>query len=128
MDVRTVWEIISYAWTEIGIDETECQALVQKGGIGVGDLDEVDRLFYRDICASFAVDAFLVFPLMLWMLMPDWGYSDKYLRNRIARWYSRPYWVHFLNPLRMLGYPVALCFAWSYRAKLRRAVHAVAMT
>lgn len=126
MDVRTVWEIISYAWTEIGIDETECQALVQKGGIGMGDLDEVDRLFYWDICASFAVDAFLVFPLMLWMLMPDWGYSDQYLRNRIARWYGRPYWVHFLNPLRVLGYPVALCFAWSYRARLRRAVHVLA--
>lgn len=128
MDVRTVWEIISYAWTEIGIDQAECQVLVQKGGIGVGDLDEVDRLFYRDICASFAVDAFLVFPLMLWMLMPDWGYSDEYLRNRIARWYGRPYWSHFLNPLRVLGYPVALCFAWSYRGKLRRAVHVVGMT
>lgn len=123
MDSYTVWEIISYAWTEIGIEDDECLTLVRKGGITVADLDEVDRLFFRDICASFAFDSFLVFPLMLWMLMPDWGYNEKYLRRRMRRWYGRPYWSHFLNPLRVLGYPVALFFAWGYRSMLRRAVH-----
>ena len=59
---------------------------------------------------------------MLWMFMPDWGFEEAYLRRRIARWYSRPYWLHFLNPLRILGYPIALLFAWKYRTMLRGAI------
>jgi hypothetical protein len=127
MERYRVWEILSYAWTEIGIEDNECRSLVRKGDIGVADLDEVDRLFFRDVCASFAVESFLVFPLMLSMLMPDWGYDDEYLERRIRRWYAAPYWSHFLNPLRVLGYPVALLFAWRYRAMLRRAVRATAL-
>lgn len=50
-------------------------------------------------------------PLMLWMRMPDWGYSEEYLRTRMERWYSRPYWMNFLNPLRWLGYPLAILMA-----------------
>ncbi len=126
MDRYCVWDAVSYAWTEIGIEDSECRDLVRRGKIGVADLAEVDRLYFRDVCASFAVDAFLVFPLMLWIIMPDWGYSDEYLRARMERWYARPYWKHFINPLRLLGYPVALIFSWHYRTMLRRAVHAVA--
>ncbi len=118
-----VWQIFSYAWTEIGIDDDECLTLVRQGEIGVADLAEIDRLFFRDVCASFAVDSFLVFPMMLWMIMPDWGFSDEYLQRRMARWYAKPYWLHFVNPLRICGYPVALLFAWGYRAMVRRAVH-----
>lgn len=128
MERYRIWEIVSYAWSEIGIDDDECRSLVRKGDIGVADLAEADRLFFRDVCASFAVDSFLVFPLMLWMLMPDWGFSDEYLQRRMTRWYAKPYWTHFLNPLRILGYPVALFFAWRYRTMIRRAVHAVAAT
>lgn len=126
MERYPVWEIISYAWTEIGIDEDECWSLVRKSGIGVADLPEVDRIFFRDVCASFAVESFLVIPLMLWMILPDWGFREDYLRRRADRWYARPYWSHFLNPLRLVGYPVALMFAWPYRAMLRRGVRAVA--
>ncbi len=126
MDHYRVWEIFSYAWSEIGIDDVECDHLVRMGAIGVSDLAEVDRLFFRDVCASFAVDSFLVFPLMLWMIMPDWGFSEAYLRRRMNRWYARPYWSHFLNPLRVLGYPVALVFGWSYRRMFRRVVRAAA--
>jgi hypothetical protein len=124
VDRYRVWEILSYAWSEIGIEDEECRSLVRKGEIKAFDLPEADKLFFRDVCASFAVDSFLVVPLMLWMLMPDWGYSEEYLRNRMARWYSKPYWRHFINPLRVLGYPVALLFAWRYRSMLRRAVRA----
>ena len=49
MERYPVWEILSYAWTEIGIDEDECLSLVRKSGIGVEDLPEVDRLFFRDV-------------------------------------------------------------------------------
>ncbi len=117
-----VWQIFSYAWTEIGIDDDECLSLVRQGEIGVADLAAIDRIFFRDVCASFAVDAFLIFPMMLWMIMPDWGFSDEYLQRRMQRWYAKPYWYHFLNPLRVCGYPVALLFGWRYRSMIRKAV------
>jgi hypothetical protein len=122
VDKYYVWEVISYAWTEIGIEDVECKHLVQKGSIAPEDLQEVDRIIFKDVCASFAFDSFLVFPLMLWMLMPDWGYSEEYLRRRMERWYSRPYWLHFLNPMRWLGYPLAALMALKYRSMLRKAV------
>ena len=117
-----VWEIISYAWTEIGIEDIECRQLVQKGNISADDLKLVDRIIFRDVCASFAVDTFLIFPLMLWMIMPDWGYNESYLRRRMEHWYARPYWLHFLNPMRCLGYPLAVLMALKYRSMLRRVV------
>lgn len=125
VDVYKIWEFISYAWTEIGIEGDECKSLARETRLTVGDLRQADRIFFRDICASFAVDSFLIIPLMLWMIMPDWGYSEEYLRERMRKWYGRPYWRHFLNPLRVLGYPVAVLFALGYRWKLRKAVCAV---
>jgi len=121
-----VWEIISYAWTEIGIEDRECQALVQKGNITHDDLREVDRIIFRDVCASFAIESFLILPCMLWMIMPDWGYEETYLRRRVERWYAAPRWRLALNPMRWLGYPTAVLFALKYRAMLRRAVRAAA--
>lgn len=127
MERYPVWETLSYAWSEIGIEEDECWSMVRKSGIGLADLPEVDRVIFRDVCASFAVESFLVFPLMLWMILPDWGFREDYLRRRVSRWYARPYWTHYLNPLRCVGYPVALLFAWRYRSMLRKAVRAVAV-
>lgn len=122
MEKYYVWEIISYAWTEIGIEDAECRQLVQKGNISTDDLKLVDRIIFRDVCASFAFDTFLIFPLMLWMIMPDWGYDESYLKKRMERWDAHPYWFHFLNPMRCLGYPLAVLMALKYRSMLRRAV------
>src|SRR5919106_6512372 len=108
------WEIISYGWSEIGIEQRECNDLVRKYGINEDNLRQVQLTCFRDVCASFAFEAFLVIPLMLWMLMPDWGFEEEWLRRRAERWYARPYLLHFLNPLRILGYPVALLFAAKY--------------
>jgi hypothetical protein len=122
LDTYQVWDAISYAWTEIGLDKDEFKTIAQKAGLKPEHLPQIDRIFFKDICASFAVDSFLIFPLMLWMLMPDYGYNEEYLRKRMQDWYTKPYWRHFLNPLRVLGYPVAVWFAWGYRAKLRKAI------
>ena len=113
-----VWEIISFAWTEIGIEDDECSYLADKAGIRRVHLDAVDRIIFRDVCASFALDSILVIPF--WMLMPDWGYSEEYLRKRMERWYARPYWMHFLNPIRWFGYPIAVLMSSKYRTMLRR--------
>jgi hypothetical protein len=120
MDRHVVWEIIAYGWTEIGIGEDECARLAAEGRLVAADLPAIRRIFFRDVCASFAVEAFLVFPLMLWMLMPDWGFETAWLRRRVDRWYARPYWTHWLNPLRVLGYPVALFFGEGYLRMLHR--------
>jgi hypothetical protein len=120
MERGTVWEIISYAWTEIGIGDEECARIAEAGGLGFDDLRTVRRMYFRDVCASFAPLVFLIFPGMLWMLMPDWGYPIPWLRERMGRWYARPYWSHWLNPLRILGYPLALLSALSYLRMLHR--------
>ena len=122
MDAYKVWEIGSYAWTEIGIEENQCERLAAAGRITVADLKEVDRILFSDVCASFAVDSFLMIPLMFWMIMPDWGYGESYLRRRMNRWYARSYWSHFINPLRWLGYSVALISVWKYWSMLHRVV------
>jgi hypothetical protein len=122
MDRYYIWEIISYAWTEIGIEDSECRTLVAKGDISHEHLNAIDRIIFQDVCASFAFDTFLIFPLMLWMIMPDWGYSEKYLRKRMEQWYDRPYWVHLLNPMRWFGYPLAVLMALKYRTMLRKAI------
>lgn len=121
MDVYKVWEFMSYAWTEIGIEGKECRNLANEAGVTPAHLRDVNRIFFRDVCASFAVESFLIFPLMLWMVMPDWGYDEDYLRKRMQKWYAKPYWKHFLNPFRLLGYPVAVLLALSYRQKLLNA-------
>ena len=123
LDTYPVWECISYAWSEIGIEDEECRALAHKAGLTVADLPAIDRLFFRDICASFAVESIVLFiPIVGWACMTDWGYAESYLRRRINNWYAKPYWLHFLNPLRIVGYPFALLCALDYRTKLHQAI------
>jgi hypothetical protein len=122
MRLIAVWEILSYSWTEIGIDESMCARMARDADITIADLPQIDRIFFRDVCAAFAVQSFLVFPLMLWMLMPDWGFDDVWLAEKMEHWYARPYWSHMLNPIRLVGYPVSILFALRYRSMLRRVV------
>lgn len=117
MDTSQVWAFFSYAWTQTCADEDACRSFVRQTHIGMADLRVVERLLFKDICASFAVDS-------LWLLFPDWGYDAADLQQQISRWHARPYGWHLLNPLRLLGYPIALHLAWPYRAMLRRCVFA----
>lgn len=122
MDKYEVWKIISYSWTEIGLSDDEYRASARSANLVPDDLRAIDRIIFKDVCASFAVESFLVFPLFLWTILPDWGFDDEYLRRRAADWYKVPYLLHFFNPLRILGYPVALSLARDGRAKLRSAI------
>lgn len=101
LDTYQVWDVISCAWTEIGLDDDEFKTIAQKASLKPEHLPQIDRIFFKDICASFAVDSLLIFQLMIWMLIPDWGYSERYLRKRVLDWYSRPYWKNFLNPIKI---------------------------
>lgn len=52
---------------------------------------------------------------------PDWGYETEYLNSRAQKWHSRPYWQHLLNPLRLIGYPLAVLMVLGFRHKLKKA-------
>jgi hypothetical protein len=117
-----VWDTVSMAWTEIGLEPDDYLVIAQKLKNEGVTWPEVQAVAIRDVCGSFAVDSFLIIPCMLWMIMPDWGYNEEYLRNRLQLWAKRPLWLHFLNPFRLLGYPVALLLSMGVRLRLKRAL------
>lgn len=114
-----VWDTISMAWTEIGLEEDDYPGIADRLLAQRVSWAEIQRTSIRDVCGSFAFDTFLIFPCMLWMIMPDWGYNQDYLRKRIRKWNSRPIWVHFLNPFRLLGYPLAILMSSGVRRRLK---------
>lgn len=118
-----VWETVSMAWTEIGLEPSDYPAIAEKLKNEGATWPEVRTIALRDVCGSFAVDSFLIIPCMLWMIMPDWGYNEDYLRTRMQRWNGRPLWVSCLNPLRIIGYPVALLFSMGVLIRLKRALN-----
>lgn len=124
VDVHKVWYFASYAWTEIGIEGDECLPPARETGVSEETLHLADRIMFLDVCGAFAVQSLLIIPF--WMIMPDWGYDEEYIRARADRWYSRPRWQHYLNPVRILGYPIAALCVLGYRARLRTAVRRLA--
>lgn len=117
-----VWDTVSRAWTEMGLEPADYPGIAQKLQEAGATWPQVRAIALRDVCGAFAVDAFLIFPCMLWMIMPDGGYNDDFLRHRMQQWKQQPLWLHFLNPLRLLGYPVALLCSISIVLRLQRAL------
>lgn len=124
MDNKTrllIWDTIAMAWTEVGLED-EDYPRIAKQLIATGlSWQQIERIAMEDVCGAFAVDSFLIMPCMLWMLMPDWGYSDEFLLARIKKWHSKPRWQQFLNPFRCFGYPIARAMSFSVRRQLKRA-------
>jgi hypothetical protein len=114
-----IWDTISMAWTEIGLDDDDYPRIADQLLSQAVSWEEIQEISIRDVCGSFAFDTFLIVPCMLWMIMPDWGYNQDYLRKRIHKWNSKPIWVHFLNPLRILGYPLAILMSRGVRSRLK---------
>lgn len=114
---------MSYAWTEIGLEEEDFSQHAVEIYECYKDWQKVSSIITKDVCGSFAIESFLLFPCMLWMIMPDWEYDLDCLKMRMEKWYSKPFWVHFLNPLRILGYPVALLLSWPVRKNLKKAFY-----
>ncbi|WP_163831078.1 hypothetical protein [Spartinivicinus ruber] len=116
-----IWDVISYAWTEIGLEADDYPNYARKIKEQYPDWDSVNKIIIRDVCGSFAVDSFLIIPCMFWMIMPDWGYNEEYLRKRMEKWYAKPVWKHYLNPIRILGYPIARSLSSDVRKQLKKA-------
>ncbi len=75
MDKFLVWEVMSYAWTEIGLEKSDYPEYAKKIYSQCDDWKTIDQIITKDVCGSFSKDTFLIFPCMLWMIMPDWGYN-----------------------------------------------------
>lgn len=114
-----VWDTISMEWTEIGLDDSDYPKIAESIKRIEPNWKVVNRIIVGDVCASFAVDSILVIPC--WMMMPDWGYEEDYLKKRILKWNSKPRWFWFLNPIRIVGYPVSILLSSGVRRKLKRA-------
>jgi len=124
-DNYKIWEAISYAWTEIGLANGEYPNIAKEIKATHPEWSEVNRIILRDVCASFAVDSFLVFPCMAWAILPDWGYSEEYIRERMTKWYSRPVIINYANPIVVIGYALALSFSLDVRRKLKDAYNSL---
>jgi len=121
MDHFIIWHVISYAWTEIGLEDTDYTAYAKKLRLHYNNWKDINKVIIMDVCASFAIISFLIIPSMLWMVIPDWEWDEENLERKMTKWYSRPYIVHFLNPFRILGYRVSLILSASVRHKLKGA-------
>ena len=85
-----VWDTISMAWTEIGLEKEEYPKIAkQLKDLGTS-WEQVNTVAVRDVCGSFAWDTLLIFPCMLWMIMPDWGYHEEYLKEHISKREAQP--------------------------------------
>ena len=116
------------AWTEVGLEDQDYPQIAKKLKENYPDWNTINEIAIKDVCGSFSIASLsallLVIPILGMFLvapMPDWGYDEDYLRKRIRLWEAKPRLVHFLNPLRVLGYPVALLFSWGVRKKLKNA-------
>lgn len=128
MDNFLIWNTVSMAWTEIGLNDKDYPVIAAKLKQDYGNWEEIREVAFKDVCGSFAISSLsilLVFiPLIGFFLvtpMPDWGYDEKYLREKMQSWQSKPRWVHYINPFRALGYPIALLFAIRVIMKLKAA-------
>jgi len=116
-----IWDAISYAWTEIGLEDSDYPRYAKKFKQEYENWDEIKKVALLDVCGSFSVMTFLICPCMLWMIMPDWGYEEDFIKKKMEKWYSKPIWYHFLNPIRLIGYPIAIVVSGTIYRKLKRA-------
>lgn len=126
-----VWDTVSMAWTEIGIFDNEYPKIAGQLREHFSSWDEIAAIIDRDVVPAFSVRSALLLlilapPIGLLLItpMPDWGYEEAWLRKRIARWHAWPLWLHWCNPARIVGYPIAFLFSIALRQRLKRAWHA----
>ena len=105
-----IWDAVSMAWSEVGPAPSDYPKIAAKLRAEYSSWDEVSDVVFGDVIGSFALESCLlplaivpIIGLFLITPFPDWGYEEAYLQERMRRWYSVPRWLHYLNPLRLLG-------------------------
>lgn len=115
-----VWKIFSSVWTESGFDAQDLTHFseIKQNYPYWSDLRTV---IYRDVLGYFALPSFcmlfvwipIVSSLFLIAALPDWEFENTWLQRKMQKWYAIPWWMHYLNPLRWIGYFIA--FGMAYR-------------
>jgi hypothetical protein len=125
-----VWDTISMAWTEIGLGPEDYPKIAEKLRSDYSNWSDIDNIIKGDVLGSFAIDSLLlplafipIIGIFLIAPFPDWGYEETYLKARIAKWGRIPRWQHYLNLLRLAGYPIAWLISFSVRYRLKIAFH-----
>lgn len=123
-----LWKILSFAWTELGIDESEYQRLTSRLLENEMTWAEIKTVLYRDILGYFALPSLCM--LFVWIpvlgfiftlgILPDWAFDDTWLLTQISKWKVVPYWIHYLNPLRWIGYGIAFLMSWHLIRRLKQ--------
>ncbi len=118
------------AWTEIGLMPDDYPKIAKELRSTYSSWSDIDDIIKGDVLGSFSLESLLL-PLALIPIIgmfliapfPDWGYEESYLKARIAKWERIPRWRHYLNLLRLAGYPIAWLMSFGVRYKLKAAFH-----
>lgn len=123
-----IWDFVSLAWTEIGPNEKDYDDCAKLLAEKYENWNDINRIIVRDVCGSFSLESgsllFFLVPIIGILFvtpMPDWGYEENYLKQRMEKWERSTIILKYLNPVRLLGYPIALYFVWGLRRKLKKA-------
>ena len=115
---------MSFAWTEVGLQDEEYPQYIELIKQEYPEWEQVRKVIDNDICGSFSSDSFLIFPCMQWMMMPDFAYTPEHIEQRMTHWYNTSKFLHYLNPLRWVGYPFALYAVFQMKKSLKQAYFA----
>jgi len=123
-----IWDFVSLAWTEIGPDENDYEECAISLRDKYDNWKSINKIILRDVCGSFSIESFTILlafiPLIGLLLvtpMPGWGYDQEYLKNRMEKWGKSNIFLNYLNPFRIVGYPIALLFVLGLKNKLKKA-------
>ncbi len=121
MNREYVWMAMSYAWTEIGIVGSEYEDYAHKIAAHESEMGEFKRAVFFEIIPAFAVDTIFAFTF-IGINLPDWSFDSDYLNNKVNKWLKRPLVLSLLNPIWLIGYPLAIIISFAQYVKLRKAV------
>lgn len=115
-----IWDYVTLSWSEIGIDTDEFPSYFGKIEKHYANWHEIQPII-RDTSLCFAPQMPLMF--LFFPIIPDWGYNKDYLLEKIQKWHTTPKSRIWLNPLRLIGYPLANLMAMGYIRRLKNSIN-----
>ncbi|MGN2245902.1 hypothetical protein ACFWZ3_04325 [Frateuria sp. GZRR35] len=123
MNREKIWEAMSYAWTEVGLDAAGFQRFARDADLSAHDPRALFHAVFWQVCGAFAVETAWALMLM-GVTLPDWFFPEP--EKKVSRWLARPLSYSVLNPLWLMGYPLSCLLVASYWHRLRKASAALA--
>ena len=117
MNREKVWEVASYAWTEIGLRQEDFVRFAGEAQLSLGSDRALAHAVFWQVCGAFAIETVLAL-LLMGITLPDWFFPEP--EQKVARWLRRPLLLSLLNPLWLVGYPLSCLLVFSYWYRLRR--------